>query len=417
MATQIFFRALATATGDPPQYGSGDNRAKLDTNTSGWRVAYLSTSRGAAANGFQTNTAAGPTNGVEITGTTVPTLPMEWVSDPLDADVTISGSITWNLRALEAAMAANVAINARLEVIDGATGALTLIDQTANATELGTAEAAANFNETPAAGVACKRGDRLRCRVFGDDGGGNMASGNTFTFFANGPTGGASGDSYFTLTEDLTFVSEPAGSTVYLTDVASDVSTASVDREAWTDRDDGMVTDVTNTAAGWTAPIQVTDTAGGTVVDWFTPQLNAITLGGAARCNIRGLHSSSSANAGFRVEVARVDTNGGNATVWAVGQHWFPTSSSDTAFSFLVAGDDLAIADTDRLRIRVYIDDNSRLAMASGHTLTLDYGATSGGVAGDTFLTFTQSLTEYAPVTPKPEAMRRTLQAVPRAVM
>ena len=394
MATTLYFRNLATATGDAPQYGSGTNNTRLSTGAgSGWRVAYLSTSRGAAASTYTTNTVAGPTNGNEVTHTTSPTLPIEWVSDPLDADVTISGSITWNLRASEAAMTANVAINAVLEVIDGATGALTLIDQTARTTELGTSEAAANFSETPAAGVACKRGDRLRVRVLGDDGGGNQASGSTFAFYLNGPTGGASGDSFFTLTEDLTFVSEPAGSTIYLTDVASDVATASVDREAWTSRGNGANTDVTNTAAGWTSPIQMTDTAGGTVVDWFTKQLDAVTLGGACRVNVR-VHDDNGSQAEVWVEVARVDSDGTNPTVWAAGQTWFPLTTTEDAVSFLIAGDDLSVSAGQRLRIRLYINDQSRLVMVTGKIVTLTYDGTSGGATGDTFLTFTQTLAE-----------------------
>ena len=74
---------------------------------------------------------------------------------------------------------------------------------------------------------------------------------------------------------------------MYLTDTASAVSTASVDREAWTSRGAGVQTDVRNTAAGWTAPLQLTDTAGGTVVDWFTRPLTAFTLTGMAVANLR----------------------------------------------------------------------------------------------------------------------------------
>ena len=104
---------------------------------------------------------------------------------------------------------------------------------------------------------------------------------------------------------------------LYLTDTASDVATASVDREAWTSRGAGVQTDVTNTAAGWTAPIQVTDTAGGTVVDWFTKQLTAFTLTGMAVVNIRALESNASAGASLRCEIARVESDGTSPTVWA----------------------------------------------------------------------------------------------------
>ena len=119
------------------------------------------------------------------------------------------------------------------------------------------------------------------------------------------------------LTVRLTFAG--ATTTLYLTDTASAVSTASVDREAWTSRGAGVQTDVTNTTAGWTAPIQMTDTAGGTVVDWFTKPLQAVTLGGLAVANLRALESNALANASPRCQVARVDNDGTNATVWATG--------------------------------------------------------------------------------------------------
>lgn len=387
MATQLFFRDVSS------DYSTGNNDVRLKGTTSGWLPRALASTRGSSATTITTFTDAGPTNGVEI-GVQTSALPNVWYSPPLDADVTISGSITWNLRAFESNMSANVAINGIIEVIDGATGTITLIDSTARTTELGTSEAAANFAETPAAGIACKRGDRLRVRVFGDDAG-TMAAPHEFSLVVNGPTAGESGDSYLTLTENLTFASEPAGSQVFLTDTASSVSTASVDREAWTSRGGGVQTDVTNTAAGWAAPIQVTDTAGGTVVDWFTKPLTAFTLGGAVRCNIRLSSSSASSSTSERVEVAVVDTDGSNPVIWAVGSNNAVISVPEGTIQFLIAGDDLAVLDGKRLRIRIYIDDYARTPMASGHTNTLYYAGTSGGASGDTYLTFSQTLTEF----------------------
>lgn len=390
MATTLYF---ISSTGD---YSTGNNDAKLNGSTSGWVNQTLRTTRGSGTASISTSTVAGTTNGVEIASTGTP---LAWISAPLDADVTISGSVTWNLWASESNMSANVAINGRLEVIDGATGAITLIDQTARTIEVAvTTRAVNNFSETPAAGVACKRGDRLRVRVFGDDAG-TMASGFTFDFAYNGTTASADGDSFITLTENLTFVATPAGSQVFLTDTASSVATASVDREAWTSRGAGVVDDVTNSAAGWTSPVHVTDTAGGTVVDWFTKQLTAFTLGGAATCNIRGSVSNAAANVAPRVEIARVDADGTNATVWAAGAHPDKFSTSEVAFSFLVAGDDISVSAGQRLRIRLYLDDWSQAAMASGHTATIFYAGTSGGASGDTYVTFTQTLTENVAAT------------------
>ncbi len=397
MATQLFFRNAAADV-----MSGWSNR--LDGAGSTWTAKNLTTTRGAAATSNASGTLAGPTAGIEVSSGAVGKI--EWLTAPLDADITISGSITWNLRAAESAMAANVAINGILEKIDGATGAITLIDQTARVTELAvTTEGANNFAETPAAGIACKRGDRLRVRVFGDDAG-TMGAGETFTFWWDGPTAAASGDSYLTLTENLTFVAEPAGTQIFPTDSASDVATASVDREAWTARGAGVQTDVTNTAAGPTVALQTTDTAAGTVVDWFTKPLTAFTLGGAVRCNIRAFEdgpggTGAVADAGIVAEVAVVNNDGTGAVVWALGMA-FPelTATTETAMSFLVAGDDLSVTAGQRLRIRLYIDDGGNGGiggtdgqMAVGHTVTTYY-AGAAGATGDTYLTFTQTLTE-----------------------
>jgi hypothetical protein len=389
MATQLFF------TSTPSEYGTGNNDANLAGTAIGWLSRALSSSRGGGVTSNSVTSVAGPTNGIEIGSTQK----YVWYSQPLDADVTVSGSVTWNLRAAYSSMTSNAAVNGRLEVIDGATGTITLIDQTTRTTEPGTSESAQNFAETPGAGVACKRGDRLRVRVFFDDSvDGNMASGATLTFWYNGTSAAASGDSYLTLTENLTFVSEPAGTTIYPTDTASAVSTASVDREAWTSRGAGVQTDVTNTAAGWTAPIQVTDTAGGTVVDWFTEQLTAFTLGGAARVNARfAVSAGAGANAGYRCEVARVASDGTSPTAWAGALYPVEAvNANEGAKSFLIAGDDLAVSDGQRLRIRFLIDDYGENALAAGGTATLYYAGTSGGASGDTYLTFTQTLTEFS---------------------
>ena len=580
MATQLFFRGNLSS-----DYGTGNNDAKLNGSASGWNGNTLSLTRGTSAGSFTVTTVAGPTNGIEVTpgGASV----CVWYSPPLNAAVTISGSITWNLRASESSNSANSSINARIEKIDGATGAITLIDQTARTTELGTSEAAAAFSETPAAGVACKRGDRLRVRVFADDAATNMGAGFTVSFFLDGPTAAASGDSYLTLTENLTFASEPAGTQIFPTDTASAVSTGTlvssfsgadenplsegglwanldtsknplkragnvatasvnsaqnasyyatdfgpeldayvtlttippggnlvqlrarvqgaggsatwdgyavqyigggqvdiyvytnavaasslgsalvdladgdklgirctgssisawtfsgglwtrrvavtnatygsagkvalyvdsttsqvddlyvapvgffnVNREAWTSRGAGVQTDVTNTVAGWTAPIQVTDTAGGTVVDWFTRPLTAFTLGGAVRCHIRGAESNAAANAAHRVEIAVVAGDGTGAVVWHPVEPVTLAASWNLAQQRLIARF-LSPATTSPLP--------AANACASVSTSTMRpmprweprrpspwYYAGAAAATGDTYLTFTQTLTEFS---------------------
>lgn len=392
MATQLFFRNAVS------DISTGVSSVLAGTNST-FTPRLLSTTRGATAVSQDVDTVAGPTNGQEVaisTTTFASNGPREWLSAPLAAGVTISGSITWNLRASENNMSANVAINGILEVINGATGAITLINKTTRVVELAVlTQTAENFAQTPVAGVACNKGDRLRVRIFGDDVG-TMASGFAFTFWWDGPTAAASGDSYLTLTETLTFASEPAGSQVFPTATASAVATASVDRDAWTSRGAGVQNDATNTVVGPTTGVQTTDTAGGTVVDWFTRSLTAFTLAGAVRCNIR-IDSAGQA-LGVGVEIALVANDGSGPTVWGkVVSGLAPIPEG--AMSFLVSGADLAVTAGQRLRLRLYLKDaadpgSSTNLMGSGAIAKTYYAGTVSGASGDTFLTFTQTLTE-----------------------
>lgn len=192
--------------------------------------------------------------------------------------------------------------------------------------------------------------------------------------------------------------------TIYLTDDATDVATASVDREAWTDRGGGVASDVVNTAAGWTAPIQLTDSAGGTVVDWFTKPLAALTLGGVITANIRCASSSAAASIAARLEIAVVDLDGSNPVVWGVANMALITAGSvdrvmqttETAQTIYVGGDDIDIDDGQRLRLRLYIDEAAPSgAMPASQTATFWYAGTSGGASGDSFITVNAELEEF----------------------
>ena len=73
-------------------------------------------------------------------------------------------------------------------------------------------------------------------------------------------------------------------------------------QKAWTSRGAGVVSYLSDTDAGWTAPLYTHD--------WYTPELEAFTLTGMAQANIRALESNASANASLRCELARVNSDG-----------------------------------------------------------------------------------------------------------
>jgi hypothetical protein len=412
MATQLF---LLNTDAD---CHLGANNQTFTGAAVAWEPRALGTARGSGVvASFATQTSTGPTagNGIKLVNTN---RFGEWISPPVSADVTISGTITANIWAAESSNSANVAINVAVDVIRAndmsgteSSNLIVRIATSARTTEVAlTTRAVNNFTATPTSTVV-NRGDRIRVRVFGDDAG-TMATGFTFNIGYGGTTAAADGDTYVSFTETFSFESAPAGSQIFLTDTASDVATASVDREAWTSRGAGVQTDVTNTTTGWTVPLQVTDTAGGTVVDWFTKQLTAFTLGGKAVANIRA-SCSAATTASLRLEIARVASDGTSPTIWSSvciatsSLDFGALTTSEVARTANLSGDDLAISDGQRLRFRIYLEDLSAGIMAPSQTVTTYYAGTSAAASGDTYITLPQSVTEFVSSTPGPAFSRQ----------
>lgn len=402
MATSLWFRGTEISTAFPQ---SGVQRAKLDTTTVGWDPAALLDSRRASgvAQSATTATVAGPTNGVECSQSAA----VEWHSEPLDQDVTIAGTITFNLWASESGMNANVAINCLIERLGPDMTVISTIVQTARVTEVSlTTSAVNNFTATPTS-TSMKKGDRFRVRVFGDDAG-TMGTGFTFDFVFAGSTAAANGDSFVTFTETFGFLTtDPAGSVLYLTDTAGPAVGANIEKEMWTSRGAGVTSIVRNTAAGWTAPLQWTDSGGGTPVEWYSKRLTAFTLSGRATVRLRLAESSLSANAAIRAQLAICNDDGTNVTIWAdcggynnqqatwnSGTGEIGTTTEDT-FTLVLAGNDLAVAGGQRLRLIVSLDDGSYTPIATGFTATLWYAGTTPAASGDSYVTLVQTVTEF----------------------
>ena len=411
MATQVFLMN----TDVPATTHRGTNTAKQNTSTSGWRPLATSTSRGAGAATSVTNTVTGPTSGIE---SEVGGFPSEWLTPPVDQNVTISGTITGNIWAHESSMNANVAINFRVDKVAATDGTLTTIATSARTTELGTATAVNNFTVSPTS-TALNKGDRLRIVVFGDDSTAAMASGFTFTVTRGGTTAAADGDTYITFNETFGFqTTDPTGTTLYLTNTASAVATADDDRETWTSQLGGFSSVATSTANGWTAPIQMTNGAGGTALSWFSKPLTAFTLSGLVQCQVRASASNAAANASVGVQIARVDNDGTNATVWGYATRDAATTNGSAGEmptganvnqTVYVAGDDLDFTAGQRLRIRLFLDDCADVPLVTGFTGS--FTSTTGGESLATKAIFGQTLTESTPGTAFP--FRRVDRSAP----
>lgn len=359
----------------------------------------LMTARGSALQSSTTSTVAGTTLGVEVIAP-ITALPCQWISPPIDQDVTISGTITFNIWAAESSMNANVALNCIIERIGSDGAVISTIVKTARVTEVAvTTRAVNNFTASPTSTNMLK-GDRIRIRIFGDDAG-TMASGFSFTCGWNGDTAAADGDTYVTFTETFGFLTtDPTTTTIYPTTTASDIDPggAGTDtNEAWTARGSGVTQARTNLVAGWTAPIQCTTSAGGNFIEWYTKQLQAFTLAAPVLVNVRLISSTGSPHSAARLELAICDSAGSVLTTWAATSHPTQAGLSETVFNMYLAGDDTAVSDSNRLRLRFFLDDDASTAMlgTGGHVTDVKYAGTSGGASGDTYLIFGQTLTEF----------------------
>jgi hypothetical protein len=408
MATTLYFRDEYSNT------HRGTNSAKLNSAASGWFCKTLSTTRGPGiAQTGNAATVAGVTPGVELVGFD-DTTPIEWISNPVAADVTISGTITANIWALESNMSANVAINVVIDIIRATDNAIVEIVRSTRTTEVAVTTATVNNFTTGMTsggytGQTLNKGDRLRIRIFGDDAG-TMATGFTFRVIYDSPTAAVNGDTFVTFTETFSFqTTDPVGSGTILefsNDTATGVTAGSATKLlAYLLGNPAPfgATAVTNTTNGWIAPAQITGTAGGTAVEWYTPQLNAFTLSGWTLWKTGALESSLSANASLAYELAVCDSDGSNAVVWGVGHRApsssFPTGELNDSANFqpsYVAADDMAVAAGRRLRLRVFVDDSSTLPTVTGHTVTVNYDGAFDTVDGSG-VRLGQTVSEFTP--------------------
>lgn len=397
MATKLIFRNVASPAGIATPF---TNLLGVQTQTF---PRSLNQTNGAAKTSTTRAGVTGPTVGVEFGTTTAWTT--LFISEAVSADVTISGSVTFNLWAAEGAMTLNMAINCRILVLDGASGALTQVHKTVNAAELSTSTtngSLVSFSETPTS-FNVKKGDRIVLIPFLDDGGGNMATGGSGMFVLDGPIG-TEGDSYVSFTETFSFVAQtgdPAGTALYLTnDPASGGINpgAEVEYEVWTARGGAATTAVTNSVTGPTNGVVATLTAGGSAVAWFTRPLDAVTLDGKIVIAIRAHESATAANARLLVQLFKTANDGTSPTLIAVGWYGSELTAAEAEYRVVLVADDVSIASGERLKLVVAFDDSdaggTTGAMVTGYTLIITFDGPTGGASGDSYLLFENTLSE-----------------------
>lgn len=346
--------------------------------------------------------------------------PLEFISGPLAAAVTISGTVTFNLWTDESNMNANAGPQVVIDRLDNTGSIISTVINSESGVESGTAFAVTNWTGSPTS-TSFAKGDRIRIRYAANDAGGTIGAGFSWRVNQNGPTPAADGDTWVEFTETFTLQEEtaPAGTKLYLLDAASDIvdqGAGVIEKEMWTSPGDGLNTAVRNTVAGPTVPLQWTSTAGGDTIEWYTPQLAAFTLSGVARASVWGLQSAGSTRAMINGELAVVDDDGTESAIygsWGMissdgsGSGELPTAAAQQ-FIFL-GGPDIDVDDGQRLRLRLRLDDCGNGVVVTARTVTIDYDGTTDSADGDTWLQLTEDVEEFTPAEPSPLMWYTTL--------
>ena len=187
----------------------------------------LMTSEGSTGYSITTATTDGPTNGLELTGK------RHWLTEPLAAAVTISGTISIKICGYESSMSANAKFGVLIQKVSAVDFSLTTISDSVDDAEMVYSAGDNTWTTTPTSTQLAK-GDRIRFVPYIDDAG-TMSAGYNVYFYYNG-TDTAGYDSNVSFNETLTFMTFSGSQYLYPTNTASDVSTSDVDYKIWTSR-------------------------------------------------------------------------------------------------------------------------------------------------------------------------------------
>lgn len=194
---------------------------------------------------------------------------------------------------------------------------------------------------------------------------------------------------------------------LYLIETLSDIDPdADINRKASLTAGDGsgLKTDVANTTASGTQ-VQMTDTAGGTKVMWISAPLNAVTISGSITFNFWMSENNMSANVGpkcsvFWMNAAGTVSNGIIVSGGTGGASGVELPVTTRAAQNYPAGSVTSQSIPTGDRIAIYLYGGNVGVMATGFTFDLGYNGTTGAADGDSWVQFTETITEYVPTNP-----------------
>jgi trimeric autotransporter adhesin len=379
MATKLYLRQAATVR---PELQPFD---QTTVPASGYRNNYkgLNISVGGVT-GMEGSVvhSSGPVTSPGVVGSATQT-PVVFTSPPISNSVTVSGQVSWSVWAREAAMTTNSTVAVVIWAFHK-NGTYSVIFTSSNVTELTTTLAEYAWNGTPNA-VSLSPGDVIAVGIYFDDASGATLGSSTsyFAYDAAPP----SWDSFVQFTEDITFSeSAPTGTTTNLLETASDLSGKN---RLWTDTTSTQTSYVVNTSASpqqnqWTA------TAGGSTVEWITPQLQAVTFSGLCSFTTWALTSDSNSGVTTLARLYKTAADGTGAVQIGAGRSFQSAATTTTGLTFYVPVG-VTIADGERLMVRLYTTA-SNVNQASGYTATVKL--LEG--ASQTSMRWPVTLTEYS---------------------
>ncbi|HAT72589.1 MAG TPA: hypothetical protein DCS63_07220 [Elusimicrobia bacterium] len=195
-----------------------------------------------------------------------------------------------------------------------------------------------------------------------------------------------------------------AATTVYLGDTVSSINPGDDDERRLNRlRGAALVTYTKNTMAGPVTPpntaTQITRTAAGTAIIWYSDPLDEVTISGNVSFNIWARESATQANAGLTGELLRASASGAILSVIAAVH--VPTvelGTSLAARTWTKVPTPTALSNGDRLALRLHIDDSPGSTMGSGRTVTMTIDGPTAGASGDSRFSTVENLAPARPV-------------------
>jgi hypothetical protein len=284
-----------------------------------------------------------------------------YVTDIVDSEVTISGTVTFGFNCYETSMTANAAIGYVVWVLRKNSTWAVICDKNYG-TEAPTSATSVTTTVTPT-NTTLYPGDRIAVGVYADDASGaTMGSGEALWYESNGT------NSYVTFAENISFTSIDAAATGTTTKFLADASdvAGSGKKKMWTDAVSAqasytVLNGTANTRTQWT------ETSGGTALEWYTPPLAAVTLHGRIDGVLRGT-STYSYYALHEVKIFVTEVDGSNPVQIGEGACYtgsFTTTEQDKTFKGIVSG---SVSEYQRLKVVIYEAQSSSY---SGQTSTL----------------------------------------------